>query len=89
MGRDIRFARSFAGSRVIRRGDLWRNVPEPEASQWINAGHAVEIADSVLPPTGERATLIHAGAGWYILPGGQRIRGKKEAEAALEASDAG
>jgi hypothetical protein len=87
MGRDIKFTRSFAGSRIIRRGDLWRNVPEPEASQWIAAGHAVEMAEAVAPRTAEVAALIHAGAGWYILPDGQRIRGKEAAEAALKGGE--
>ena len=87
MGKDIRFSRSFAGSKIIRRGDIWRNVPDTEADQWIGAGHAVVIERAANPLVAKTASIIHAGAGWYILPTGERIRGKEAAEAAMETLD--
>jgi hypothetical protein len=84
MGKDIEFTRSFAGSRIIRRGDIWRNVSIEEATQWIAAGHAKPVEHASVNPQVETASLIHAGAGWYILPNGERIRGKEAAEAAME-----
>ena len=68
------------------KGKTYR-MSRASADHWISRAVAVE-GDSVpdgIVPVPDRGVITSVGGGWYVLPNGDRVRGRDAAEQALAA----
>jgi hypothetical protein len=64
--------------------DIGQQLVDQKAAEWIAPVRQPVIERAVKQPEFVKAEIKHVGAGWYELPNGERVRGKKAAEQAVK-----